>query len=212
MWDIPGEGPLTALLAPFRALSAVNTVLLSIGRFIAWICLGIMVLTILVQIVWRYMPGLDALNWTEEFARFLMLWMTGLIAPSGYRWGGFVAIDMVPRMMPRVMAGVLMLVIFLLSLMVLITGVILGYGEVTGFGGRFTSPSLWIPFTLGTSPFELTFEWVKMPKKYMFASLWIGCMMLVLVNIELVLRSVIGLINPDEDLPDDPYMVTGGAD
>ena len=25
-----------------------------------------------------------------------MLWMTGLMAPSAYRWGGFVAIDMLP--------------------------------------------------------------------------------------------------------------------
>lgn len=203
---------MTVLMAPLRALTFVNSGLLAVGRFLAWICLGIMVVTILIQIVWRYMPGLDALNWTEEFARFLMLWMTGLIAPSGYRWGGFVAIDMLTRALPRVPSLLLMLVILLLSLVVLVTGVYLGYGEVTGFGGRFASATLWVPFEISLDPLGIAFEWTKLGKKYMFASLWVCCMLLTLVNIELILKTLIGLVDRDADLPDDPAMVRAGAD
>ena len=158
------------------------------------------------------MPGLDALNWTEQFARFLMLWMTGLIAPSGYRWGGFVAIDMVVRALPRVPALLLALAILLMSLLVLVAGVYLGYAEVTGFGGRFASPTLWVPFEISTSPFNISFEWTKLAKKYMFASLWICCILMVLVNIELILKSLIKLADPDQDIPEDPAMIAAGGD
>ena len=199
------------LWGPLRLLIALNNVLLRAGRNIAWMCLAAMVLAILGQVFFRYVLG-NALSWSEELARFLMLWMTGLIAPSGYRWGGFVAIDMVPRALPRVPGIVLNLVILLLALMVLVTGMILGYGEITGFGGRFASPSLAVPFNITFWPFEITFEWTKMAKKYMFASLWICCILMTLVNIELILRNLVSLLDPDREIPEDPHMIAAGAD
>ena len=69
-----------------KGLVGLNTVLLKIGRQLAWIAIGLMVIIILIQVFFRY--GLNsALPWPDEAARFLMLWMTGFIAPSAYRWG-----------------------------------------------------------------------------------------------------------------------------
>ena len=80
-----------------KSLVLLNTFILRIGRHLAWIAIGLMVVIILVQVLFRY--GLNsALPWPDEAARFLMLWMTGLIAPSAYRWGGFVSIEMLLRM------------------------------------------------------------------------------------------------------------------
>ena len=68
-----------------KSLVLLNTFILRIGRHLAWIAIGLMVVIILVQVLFRY--GLNsALPWPDEAARFLMLWMTGLIAPSAYRW------------------------------------------------------------------------------------------------------------------------------
>jgi hypothetical protein len=59
---------------------------------------------------------------------------------------------------------------------------------------------------------EITWEWTKVAKKYMFASLWICCILMTLVNIELILRTLASLINPDQELPNDPHMIAAGAD
>ncbi|MEO0388062.1 MAG: TRAP transporter small permease [Pseudomonadota bacterium] len=195
----------------FSVLSAVNSVLLRIGRQVAWVALSLMVLSILYQVIMRY--GFSAApNWTEELARFLMLWMTGLSAPSALRWGGFVAIDMIPRALPARVGLILNLVLLFLALMVLTVAVQTGWGEITGFGGRFASPSLAVPFNITFFPFEVTWEWTKMAKKYMFASLWVGCLLMSLVTVELILRTVITLIDPTRPLPADPHMISAGGD
>ena len=69
-----------------KLLVGFNTILLKLGRQLATVAIGLMVIIILIQVFFRY--GLNsALPWPDEAARFLMLWMTGLIAPSAYRWG-----------------------------------------------------------------------------------------------------------------------------
>ena len=79
-----------------KLLVGFNTILLQLGRQLATVAIGLMVIIILIQVFFRY--GLNsALPWPDEAARFLMLWMTGLIAPSAYRWGGFVSIEILFR-------------------------------------------------------------------------------------------------------------------
>ncbi|MEM8750412.1 MAG: TRAP transporter small permease subunit [Pseudomonadota bacterium] len=178
-------------------LFAINTTILRIGRALAWIALGIMVAVILIQVFFRYVPFLDALPWPEEAARFLMLWMTGLIAPSAYRWGGFVAIDMVPQALPKAICAVLMIVLLGLSTLVLIVAVQLGWQHTMGFGGNFDSSSLRLPLDWfgGTD--------TKIKLRYMYGSLLFCVVMMLVINIELIIRSVFALVSPDTELPDD---------
>ena len=88
------------LLFVFNTLEKINTFFLRIGRQFAWIAILLMVIVILVQVFFRYVLN-NALPWPDEVARFLMLWMTGLIAPSAYRWGGFVSIEFLERFFER---------------------------------------------------------------------------------------------------------------
>jgi TRAP-type C4-dicarboxylate transport system permease small subunit len=106
-------------LAP---LQVFNDLVLPIGRGIAVACIGLMVVCILIQVFFRNILN-NALPWPDEAARFLMLWMTGLMAPSAYRVGGFVAIDMFERALPRPLAAVVSLFLLSVSLLVLITAV-----------------------------------------------------------------------------------------
>jgi len=179
---------------PLRILAAVNTVLLRIGRNVAWVALALMVVVILLQVFFRYVLN-SALAWPDEAARFLMLWMTGLIAPSAYRWGGFVAIDMLPLALPRLLGLLLNLVLLLISLSVLAMGLKFGWDHTMGFGGNFNSSSLRIPLDLFGG------EMVRVKLRYMYASLLTGMTLLFLVNIELILRTLMAILSPDRDTP-----------
>ena len=57
----------------------------------------------------------NALPWPDEVARFLMLWMTALIAPSAYRWGGFVSIDMIIGSFTKLIGNLISLLLLMLS-------------------------------------------------------------------------------------------------
>lgn len=176
-------GVLRGLLAPFQIF---NDLILPIGRGIAVACIALMVLCILIQVFFRYVLN-NALPWPDEAARFLMLWMTGLIAPSAYRVGGFVAIDMFERALPRTIAAGVSLFLLSISLLVLVTAVRLGYNHSSGLAWRFTSATLWVPLDwVGGTSFKLKLAW-------MYASLFVGFVLLTIVNIELILRSFITL-------------------
>lgn len=194
-----------ALASVFRALMAVNSVLLHIGRNIAWVALALMVFVILLQVVFRYVFN-SALPWPDEVARFLMLWMTGLIAPSAMRWGGFVAIDMLEMALPKRASLFLTLVLLCVSAVVLVMAIQFGWKHTMGFGGNFESSSMKLPLDW------IGLEAIRVKLRYMYGSLLVGVILLLSVTVELILRCIIGLLKPDLDLPDDPMMTMAGTD
>ncbi|MGB7316436.1 MAG: TRAP transporter small permease subunit [Planktotalea sp.] len=176
-------GLLRGLLAPFQIF---NDLVLPIGRGIAVACIALMVVCILVQVFFRYVLN-NAQPWPDEAARFLMLWMTGLMAPSAYRVGGFVAIDMFERALPRALAALVSLFLLSVSLLVLLMAVKLGMDHSGGMSWNFKSATLWVPLDwVGGKSFKLALAW-------MYMSLLVGFILLTIVNIELILRSLITL-------------------
>ncbi|KUJ79769.1 TRAP transporter small permease [Ruegeria profundi] len=184
-------GGLTSVLAP---IAIVNETALRLGRAVGVVAMALMVIAILVQVFFRYLLG-NALPWPDEAARFCMLWMTGLMAPTAFRRGGFVAIDMVPLMLPRLMGQILTLFLLVVSLAVLLVAVNIGWSEVTGFGGRFATAALYLPTSIGFD------EWYRIPRSWMMASLLVGVILLIAVNIELILRAIITLLGGGDLLP-----------
>lgn len=184
------------MLALLRIIAWINTHILRVGRQLAWIALAIMVIVILAQVFFRYVLN-NALAWPDEAARFLMLWMTAFVAPSAMRWGGFVSIDMLPRALPRIPSLVLMLVLLVMSLLVLVTAVGHGYNHTFGFGGNFDSSSLRLPLDW------IGFESVKVKLRYMYGSLLTCVILLIMVTVELILRTLLSLVSPEIGLPSD---------
>lgn len=170
-----------------------NDVVLKIGRSVAIVAIALMVVAILIQVFFRYVLN-NALAWPDEAARFMMLWMTGLIAPLAYRRGGFVAIDMVLVALPKRIGAIVSLFLLLIAGLVLGMAVSIGWGEVTGFGGRFTTASLYLPTGLAFD------EWFRIPRSWMMASFLVGVILLFIVNLELILRSLITLLGGEADL------------
>lgn len=151
-----------------------------------------MVVVILLQVFCRYILN-NALPWPDEAARFCMLWMTGLMAPTALRNGGFVAIDTIEAILPNIATRLLQLLLLLISLAVLITAVKIGWKEINGIGGRFTTASLYVPTSF-------TFDsWYRVPRSWMMTSLLVGIVMLILVNIELILSRTVALISGEHD-------------
>lgn len=155
-----------------------------------------MVSLILGQVFFRYVLN-DAPAWTEEGARFGMLWMTGLMAPRAYGRGGFVAIDMVESALLRIMAGVLMLILLGLSLWVLVVMLDKGINNhVFSLSGRGNSPSLRIPLNyLGEG-----WEAIRFKNAWVYAALATGVFLLILANIELIIRQIITLLGGGDKL------------
>jgi len=171
------------LLFFFNILEKINTLFLRIGRQFAWIAILLMVIVILIQVFFRYVLN-NALPWPDEVARFLMLWMTGLIAPSAYRWGGFVSIDLLERFLPKLVSTLLTLFLLILSLFVLVIGLDLGLKHINA-GWIFNSSSIKIPFNLiGGKAEPIKLAW-------MYMSLPVGIVFLISVNIELILRNIL---------------------
>lgn len=195
---------MTALLAICNGLGLINGALLALGRWIGAVCLGLMVVAILAQVFYRYVLN-NALPWPEEASRFLMLWSTGLMAPTAFRRGGFVAIDMVIRLLPRLVATGLSVFLMAVTILVLWIALGIGWSEVTGLGGRFETDSLRVPVSLDLA------TWMKVPKSWMMASLLVGVALLLLVAVELALRNLYALIRGPEGLRDIPDTVMLGS-
>ena len=154
-----------------------------------------MVFVILLQVFFRYLLN-NAMPWPDEAARFLMLWMIGVIAPLAYREGGFVAIDMLGRALPKLLSSILTFFLLLFSAVILIYSVKLGWAHTMGFAGNFNSASLRIPlewFDMGT---------IKMKLRFMYASLLVCFTLMISVNIELLLRTFIDIFRPDMTPPE----------
>ena len=165
-----------------HGLETFNTYMLAAGRSVAWVLVFLMVACILAQVFFRYVLN-DALPWPEEVARALMIWMMGLVAASGYRWGAFVAIDLVNDFLPTVLTRILKLVLLLLAMAVLSQLFLLAI-EFFQRGFRTRAAS-----------FHLPRAWIYLAMPVCFGSM-------LMVNIELVLREFGRLFGNAEDFPD----------
>ena len=189
------EIKISLLIYIHNFLKDFNSTILRIGRQLAWIAIFLMVVVILIQVFFRYILN-NALPWPDELARFLMLWMTGFIAPSAYRWGGFVSIEMLPKLLPKLIENILLLILLSLSLFILIIGFQLGLQHIK-IGWIFESSSIKIPFHLiGGEKQALKLAW-------MYMSLPVGIFLLILVNIELILRKLFLILKVNFDPLDD---------
>ena len=193
------------LLTVLTPISLMNAGVLRFCRAVGIVTVALMVTAILIQVFFRYVLN-DAPAWTEEAARFCMLWMTGLMAPTAFRRGGFVAIDSLKLILPTLPGQLLGLFLLSISLLVLIVGVLIGWNEVFGFGGRFATASLYVPTSFGFDQFY------RVPRSWMMASLLVGIVLLISVNVELILRCLATMMGATDRLAPIEDADAGGAE
>jgi TRAP-type C4-dicarboxylate transport system permease small subunit len=183
---------LRVLIEILKPLQLFNDFAGRFGRSISVTALALMVFVILLQVFCRYILN-NALPWPDEAARFLMLWLTGLMAPIALRQSGFVAIDTLHRFLPHRGVSLLAILLATASLIVLFIAVQLGWKHVTS-GWLFSSSSLRVPLYL------IGFKMIKLKLAWMYLSILTGVVLMILVNIEIIIRQILILLDKNVTL------------
>lgn len=74
-------------------------------RVLLALALGILVLPVTMQVVSRFVPFIPHYIWTEEMARFLLVWMIMIGSIVGVREAGHFVVDVWPDLRPRARAA-----------------------------------------------------------------------------------------------------------
>lgn len=82
-----------------RVLIQVNRLNANMGKSIAGLLLAAMVVMVIAQVAFRYIAN-DSLTWTEELAKFAMVWIACLVAPWAYLNHLNVAVDIFHSALP----------------------------------------------------------------------------------------------------------------
>ena len=175
---------MNALKRTLSLISGFNNTLLAAGRNLAWVCVALMVAAILLQVFCRYILN-NALPWPEEVARALMIWMMALVAGTGYRWGSFVAIDLISGFLSEKIGQILKLILLIIAGLLLY--------ELFTLAIEFFQRG----FRTRAASFKLSRAWIYLAMPVCFGTM-------LLVNIELVLRQVGQTFGRAEDFPDPP--------
>lgn len=183
-------------------ISKLNDFVLKIGRGIGCVALALMVVAILLQIFYRYVLN-NALPWPEEAARALMIWMMALMAPSAYRYAGFVSIDLFPDMLAKKLRAAFLLAILLLCALVSI--IMLSHAWA-----HFSAPLLFDSSGLNrllqdTGINQLLGTDIQFRTAYIYLAMSVLLVLMLSVSAELILR-MIGRLLSDEDRFPDPVM------
>jgi TRAP-type C4-dicarboxylate transport system permease small subunit len=126
-----------------KKLSVVNYMNATAGKNVAAVLLAAMTLMIISQVFFRYILN-DSLAWTEELAKFAMVWMACLVAPWAYIKHLNVAIDMFHQALPIYMQRAAEIAITLLVLIVSYQFLMYSLNFVSG-GRSITAASVNIP-------------------------------------------------------------------
>ena len=180
------------LLIINKPIERANDLAGYIGRNLSIFAMGLMVVVILTQVYFRYVLN-NALPWPDEAARFLMLWLAGLMGPIALRQGSMVAIVGVQSLLPGLICKVLIFSLLLVSFAVLIVAVELGWAHVNS-GWLFASSSLKVPLNL------IGMKAIKMKLAWSYMSLFVGFCLMSLVNLELLLRTAISIFGGESQL------------
>ena len=181
-----------------EGLDTINTRALLLGRKIGLVALGLMVLVILAQIFFRYVLN-NALPWPEEAARGLMIWMMALVAPSAYRYTGFVSIDMLHDLIPARLKNYLVLAILLLCSFVSV--IMLQHAW-----SHFSAPLLFDSSGLNrllqdTGINQLLGTKIQFRTAYIYLAMSVLLMLILMVSLELILRQLARIIWGNERFP-----------
>jgi len=105
------------LFAINTPLGKFNYAVASVAKNLAGGLLALMLGMILAQVFFRYVLN-DSLAWTEELAKFAMVWVACLVAPWAYREHLNVSIQMFADALPAILRRITELMITLLVIVI----------------------------------------------------------------------------------------------
>ena len=127
---------------------AIQRAIEKFEKILDWVTSTILVALLLIvwaQVVSRYIFN-NSLSWTEEAARYLMIWGVLLGANLAFLKGYLISINIFTEKLPAKIQGVIRIGRKLLSLF--FTGILASYGvQLCVMGTRIESPAIGIKYT-----------------------------------------------------------------
>ena len=108
--------------------------------------------------------------------------------------------------MPRRVGQLLGFILLLLSAVVLAVSIRFGWNHTFGFGGNFDASAMRLPLDW------IGGESIRVKLRYMYGALLAGVVLMLIVNVEQILRSLILLLDPDQELPEIGEIMIAEAD
>lgn len=156
-----------------RTVGAFNRALLASCRWGVVLLVATITVIVALGVFFRFVLN-NSLPWTEEVAKFVMVWLAFIGAPVVLKEGGHIAIDVVPTRLPSPLGPLLMMLIQVIVMVVL--GVLVFQGWALAWNAL---PQL--ATTVDVSLF------------YIFLAVPIGSALMLAVSLELLLRQVAAL-------------------
>lgn len=166
----------SAIEALERSLGRLNWLLLNLCKGAAIALLTVMTGIIVANVFYRYVLN-DAVPWSEEIAKFVMVWMTFIAAPVGLSLGAHIAIDALANVLKGRLYFVLQIWIF--SAIFALMAMFVDEAWFLTQNARIQRAS-----TIDVSIF------------YVYLAMPIGCAVTALVSLEFWLNAVKGLVDP----------------
>ncbi len=174
---------------PLAAITGLNSVLLFVCKWLSITLVSLVAVIVIATVIFRYVLN-NSISWSEDAAKFLMVWMAFLGAPLGFRHGAHVAIELIPSAAPRVVHRVARI---LVHAVVLVLMVILAWQS-------------WLFTWNGRSQVALTIGDVSM--FWIFVCMPIGAAIMAMVALELLLKALLGL--PESTIAEQEMISTQG--
>lgn len=166
-----------ALQGVIRVLQRCNEATVTACRYLTVGLVAAIAVIVCAGVFWRYFLN-DALSWTEETAKFLMVWMVFVSAPIALRVGGHASIDALPHMLPPRWRQGLYAVVYLCVLGVCVVLVQQGWAFALNARSQITATT-------------------QVSMMYVFGSMPLGGVLMGLVSLELLLLSLVGVFRPE---------------
>ena len=160
------------------ALKQVNQLTLSVCRLSTILLVAGIAVVVSAGVIWRYFLN-DSLSWTEESAKFLMVWLVFTGAPIALQNGGHAAIDVLPNLLPPKARQALFSLVYLIVIVLMVVLVYQGWGFALNARAQTTSTT-------------------QISMIYVFGAMPLGGVVMLLIAVELMLTSLRGIFNPDE--------------
>ena len=171
---------MTSVTAAADGLAKLNDGLLAACKYLLITIVGVLAVIMMASVFWRYALN-NALPWSEEVSKYLMVWLTFLGAPIALRHASHISIDLLLKAFPP--RGQ-QLFHFLINLIIIVTmGIVfwkgIGFAQL---GARQVASS------------------INFSMLYMYVAVPVGAALTCLVAIEHALRSFAGIGDPDNGL------------
>ena len=174
---------MTAVAAAASLLERVNDHLLLICKYILIAIVAILAVILIAAVFYRYALN-NAIAWSEEGSKYLMVWLTFLGAPIALRHAAHINIDLLVKLFPPRGRQAFY---FVINLIIIATmGILLWKG--------------WAFAELGARQVASSFNFSMV---WMYVAVPIGSALTCLVAIELALKALLGIADPSQGIDED---------